>query len=670
MAGRKTQYPAWPGTDAGSVIAQRGELRGGRWLGYGRQSMTQDGEEPSTEDQSEQFWDSLSDDPDGSERSAWLADPDAPAGQGAKERPNFEVTMAQVRANQSLPESERAVGIWVVHSSRQTRGDVNIYEYADEIARAGMVININGRIIINPRYEGDLGILARKYIEDREKHAEMSETTARNLKTALKKGKPPMRPAYGLRRDYKGVAGKTKIYRDVANWDGSVLGPQWPDWDAAAGGGRSTAPARIVQLIFWWLDHGREIGEIVRWLNEREIKPPGRARSWIRQRVISIAGNPLYKGCRDYLPKDSSRAARQAAIATLRPGAQLGYDILVETEQYDAVQDRLDRHPRTRRITGDEPGGEAPGYHQSTGAVRCGDCGEKLTASRAKTRGGVFKLRCPAGHVSALETEVDDRISARMILWSCRQDVQDSLREVAESGSGAAMEARERARSLRAEADKLQAQRKIAKNARVIISLTESEAQLRDDADLAEAAGWEASLSTELARFMAAGEKGAIAATGHWKTLPVTARKALIAEVAEFRLSRSEPGRKCFYANGKRAFDIRRLRQTWKLGPDPDLEVRDDGGPDAPPSQAETVREVITAHLAASPGSAVADVADTAGMSRPSVYWVAKRMRAAGEIIPDKPGRGGKGGPVRYSLRDSAGSAVSIVSYTVEDLRS
>ncbi len=63
-----------------------------------------------------------------------------------------------------------------------------------------------------------------------------------------------------------------------------------------------------------------------------------------------------------------------------------------------------------------------------------------------------------------------------------------------------------------------------------------------------------------------------------------------------------------------------------------------------------TAREAITKHLADNPGSDAAAIADQAGIPRPTIYAVVKEMRDAGEIIPDRPGRGTKSQPILYTL--------------------
>ena len=257
-------------------------------------------------------------------------DDDRSASMFAKQqRENF----ARLRA---AIEAERYKVVWFWSTSRQTRGDVNIYELAKVSADHGVLWCVNGQLL-NPANEDDLLFLGIHHLMDRQYSWRISKDSRRGQKSNAYAGKPHGRIVYGYKRlydfDVRDRRGKPKFIRDVP--------------DVFDGNGRPVdrSPAYVVRQIFDWIEEGKPISWIARALEAREIRTPQPPRRegrspylWTSHAVLYIARNPFYIGKRVYQAESWRVKDRQAAIIELPDGAGPQWDALIAEEKWWAVQ--------------------------------------------------------------------------------------------------------------------------------------------------------------------------------------------------------------------------------------------------------------------------------------------------------------------------------------------
>lgn len=586
----RTRYPAWPGNIPGHKL--QGRLYGKKSRGGGRQSDI-DGDKSSVPDQKRDY--GICVEEDGYVDCGWFADEDSPAGDGAPPRPEMIADLERVRANQSLPEDEREHIRWWKNPPRMTRGDYNIFDLLEQYALGGFVLSIDGQIF-NPRYERDKIELARLYNEARAKRQDMVEYTEANRERTAREGQPGPRVVYGYTRVYEPSPGRRKIYHDEPDLDGRIIEPGAPEWDGSGPDwdGDAIAPACVVQQIYWWVGGGQTVHWVSIELERLRIPRPWAGRggksgryAWHPHSVRLIASNPFYYGAKVYSRTDSraaGRAARQASVIELDEGAKIWWTPLITRDQFDAAQDALDSRirPRSSKPRNGESGLK---FHQSTSVIVCDVCDTPLSTGESGHGDEVPYIRCSKrGCVAAKENLLDDEVSARMILWSCRKDVRADLRKYQATDTTVTAGHRAEVTRLRKAIADAQAVLDNPGPDDDIIEVARGIKGLRRQLDAALSKSWPSSLPPWLPGLLDAGKKGAAAAETHWAGLSVPARKGIIAFTADIRLAKGD-GKRHYNAHGERAFDQKRLKWKWRTGPDPDLDVRAD--PDLGPDDTE-----------------------------------------------------------------------------------
>ncbi len=209
-------------------------------------------------------------------------------------------------------EAEQYKVVWFWATSRQTRGDVNIYELAKVSADHGVLWCVGGQLL-NPANEDDLLFLGIHHLMDRQYSWRISKDSRRGVKANAHQGMPHGQVIYGYRRvyDYEtlGKRGKPKFLRDE------------PNVSAGAGHPIEDSPAYIVREIYDRIEHGHRPHAIARSLEDRGIPTPGKPRKytdqpcrWLAGTVLFIATNPAYIGKRIFHAESYRVEDRHAAV--------------------------------------------------------------------------------------------------------------------------------------------------------------------------------------------------------------------------------------------------------------------------------------------------------------------------------------------------------------------
>jgi DNA invertase Pin-like site-specific DNA recombinase len=538
----------WPGLEPGHSFTDA-DLAGLPGAGYFRVSSNPDETETkSVDDQETEYWPwvkrtgIICSDPD----DVYKDDDRSASMFATRQRENFTRLRAAIRAG-------RYKVVWFWSTSRQTRGDVNIYDLAKVSAEAGALWCVNGQLL-NPANEDDLLFLGIHHLMDRQYSWRISKDVRRGQKSNAYAGKPAGRITYGYKRLYDYEArdrrGKPRFIRDVPNvFDGNGL----PVEDS---------PAYVVRQIYDWIAEGKPIGRIARTLEERRIptpQPPRReGRSpylWTSHPVLYIARNPFYIGKRVFQAESWRVKDRHAAIIELPDGVEPQWEPLVTEEQWWAVQRILSDPSRLKYRPG-------KGGSLLAGATRCGECGSTLHVHNDHARGIVPYYVCTLrNHVGIRVDWLDAYVEDRVVSWAADPDVRAGLYGRQDGDSAVAAAAR-------ADIDRLE------------IALEEARAAGEDpDADavfwdrraraltakLAEARelAYPASLSHGLQQLL--GPDAAGVADNWWRlrTQNLPAAKRLIREIADIRVHRGVRGGDRYHAR----IDPGRISWAWLTGP-------------------------------------------------------------------------------------------------------
>ena len=310
--------------------------------------------------------------------------------------------------------------VWFWATSRQTRGDVNIYELAKVSADHGVLWCVGGQLL-NPANEDDLLFLGIHHLMDRQYAWRISKDSRRGHKSIAQEGKPAGPPVYGYKREYERdatgqpvlVKGRPKFLRDVPNvYDGN-------------GRPIENSPAYVVREIYNRIAAGEGTGRIATSLEDRGIPIPRKPRKrvdqpcrWGRHTVLYIATNPAYIAKRTFRRESWRVADRHAAIL---PGVEAQWDALVTEEQWWTVQRILsDPSRRTWR-----PG---KGEHLLGGVARCGECGDPLYVHKDTRRGAVPYYVCNRrGHVGVRVDWLHEYVEDRIVSWAADEKVHAHL---------------------------------------------------------------------------------------------------------------------------------------------------------------------------------------------------------------------------------------------------
>jgi site-specific DNA recombinase len=532
----------WPGTEQGHTFKDS-DLAGKSAAGYFRVSSNPDEtEQKSVDDQETEYlaWVRRTDVT--STAADLFKDDDRSASMFAKrQRENFERLLSAIGAG-------RYTVIWFWSTSRQTRGDVNIYELAQTSAAHGVLWCVAGQLL-NPANEDDLLFLGIHHLMDRQYAWRISKDSRRGHKSIAYDGKPSGAAPYGYRRvyDYKVmVKGKPKFVRDEPNvFDGN---------------GRAIAdsPAYIVREIYDRIAASEPLGRIARSLEERGISTPRRQRTytdqpcrWSVSTVKFLATSPAYIGKRIYQAESWRVKDRHAAVLD---GVEALWPPLVPEELWWTVQRVIEASARAR---GRRPGS---GNHLLAGAVRCGVCGTGLYSHYSQ---GILFYACGLrGHVSIRADWLEAYVEDRIVSWAADREVYTYLWARREDDDATAVAAR-------ADVERLEHQ------------LEECRASGEDpDAD---AVFWERrarSLAAKLAEARELAQPPSLspvlaevigpAAADNWWRLRnenIPAAKQLIAAVADIRVYAGKRGKDVRYRQG---IDPGRVSWAWLTGPSED----------------------------------------------------------------------------------------------------
>lgn len=616
----------WPGMEPGHSFRDT-DLAGLAGAGYFRVSSNPDETETkSVDDQEAEYWPWVARTGIVSRKPGDIfADDDRSASMFATmQRENF----ARLRA---AIEAERYKVVWFWSTSRQTRGDVNIYELAKVSADHGVLWCVAGQLL-NPANEDDLLFLGIHHLMDRQYSWRISKDSRRGLKSNAYAGKPHGRIVYGYRRVYEKdasgqlvmVSGKPKFVRDEPNvFDGN-------------GRPVEDSPAYVVRQIFDWIAEGKPVGWIARTLESRRIPTPQKPRLkgrspylWTPHAVRYIARNPFYIGKRVHQAESWRVKDRHAAIIELPEGVGPQWEPLITEEKWWAVQ-RVLSDPKRLQF---RPG---KGSTLLAGAARCGECGTTLNMHNDHARGIVPYYVCPLrSHVGIRVDWLDAYVEDRIVSWAADPEVRAELFGRHDNDSAVAAAAR-------ADIDRLEIQLEEARAAgedpdadavfwdRRARSLA---AKLKEARELA----YPASLSEGLRQLL--GPDAAGVADNWWRlrTENLPAAKRLIKEVADVRVHKGVHGGDRHHAR----IDPGRISGAWLTGPGEHERVF--GEP--------IVRGMARAAdaLRADPYGADRALAQKVTVSYRTVQLARRQLEDAGEIPVIR--RRGRGKPVNHGYR-------------------
>ena len=615
----------WPGMEPGHAFKDT-DLAGKRGAGYFRVSSNPDETETkSVDDQETEYWPwvkrtgIISADPDDI-----FADDDRSASIfAARQRENF----ARLRA---AIEAERYQVVWFWSTSRQTRGDVNIYELAKVSADHGVLWCVAGQLL-NPANEDDLLFLGIHHLMDRQYSWRISKDSRRGQKSNAYEGRPAGRIVYGYKRtrdpEVLDRKGRAKFIRDVP--------------DVFDGNGRpvENSPAYVVRQIYDWIAEGKAISWIARTLEARCIRTPHKPRIegrspylWTPHAVLYIARNPFYIGERVYQAESWRVKDRHAAIIQLPEGTEPKWDPLVTREKWWAVQHILSDPKRLKFRPG-------KGGSLLAGVARCGECGTPLHLHNDHNRPAIVPYYvCPLrGHVGIRVDWLDAYVEDRVVSWAADPDVRADLYGRQEDDSAVAAAAR-------TDIDRLEIQLEEARaagedpdadavfwdrRARALAS------KLKEARELA----YPASLSEGLRQLL--GPDAAGVADNWWRlrTENLPAAKRLIREIADVRVHKGVHGGDRRNAR----IDPGRISWAWLTGPGDHQRVFGEPIVRAGDQAANALR--------ADPEQSDRVVALKVGCTGRTVQVTRQKLEDAGEIPVLR--RKGRGKPVNHGYRSA-----------------
>jgi site-specific DNA recombinase len=605
-----TPRRGWPGTEPGHTFKDA-DLAGNPAALYCRVS--------SNEDQTEQ----RSVDDQETDGLAWakrthvacsaadvFKDDDRSASMFAKrQRENFDRLLAAVEAG-------RYKVIWFWSTSRQTRGDINIYELAKTSASHGVLWCVAGQLL-NPANEDDLLFLGIHHLMDRQYAWRISKDSRRGHKSIAYEGKPSGAPPYGYKREYDYsvmVKGKPRFLSDEPNvFDGN-------------GRAIEDSPAYIVREIYERVAGGETLTRIAKSLEERGISTPRKQRKytdqpcrWTVTTVKFIATSPAYIGKRIYHAESHRVKDRQAAVLD---GVEAQWPALVSEELWWTVQRALVANIKSNWRPG-------RGDHLLAGAVRCGVCGTGLYIHYAQ---GTRYYACGRrGHVSIRADWLDAYVEDRVVSWAADREVHTYLWGRRDDDDAVAAAAR-------TDVERLQHQLE--------------DCRIHGEDPDADAVFWERR-SRALAAKLAEAEKlahpvslspvvaevvGPGAADNWWRLRKdnVPAAKQLIKAVADIHVYKGKRGRDPKY---RQEIDAGRISWAWLTGP----------GEDQAPvfgESAPRIHDQAADALRAAPEETDRALARNVQCNPLTVHRVRRELEAAGEIPVLR--RRGLGKPVSH----------------------
>jgi len=592
------QRNRWPGMEPGHTFKDT-DLAGKPAAGYFRVSDNPDEtEQKSVDDQETEYLPWVKRTGVISGNSDTFKDDDRSASMFAtRQRENF------TRLREAI-EAERYKVVWFWSTSRQTRGDVNIYELAKVSADHGVLWCMDGQLL-NPANEDDLLFLGIHHLMDRQYAWRISKDSRRGHKSIAYAGKPSGGAPYGYRRTYDYsvmVKGKPKFLRDVPNvFDGN---------------GRPIAhsPAYVVCEIYDRIAAGDSLYAIARSLEARGIHMPRKPRKyadqpcrWTVNTVQFIATSPAYIGKRIYHAESSKAKDRHAAVLE---DVKTLWDPLVTEELWWTVQRKLGEPGRRWRSRT----GKADLL--LAGVARCGKCGTGLY-THYDSAGTLYYLCGRGGHVGIRSDWLDAYVEDRIVSWLADPEVYAYLWGRREDDTAAASAARALVERLEhqieecrvngedPEADAVFWERRSRKLA----------ARLTEARELAHPA----SLSPVLAEMVGPG------AADKWWALRkenIHAAGQLVKAVADIRVHAGQRGKDIKY---RQSIDPGRISWTWLTGPG-EHEAAVFGEP------SPRIRDQIADALRTAPDEADRTMARKLQSTALTVGRVRRELEAAGEI--------------------------------------
>lgn len=603
----------WPGMEPGHTFNDS-DLAGLPAAGYFRVSSNPDEtEQKSVDDQEAEYLGWVRRTQVTSGPADLFKDDDRSASVFAtRQRENF------TRLREAI-EAERYKVVWFWATSRQTRGDVNIYELAKTSAGHGVLWCVGGQLL-NPANEDDLLFLGIHHLMDRQYAWRISKDSRRGHKSIAYAGKPASAPPYGYRRVYDFdvmVKGRPKFIRDEPNvFDGN-------------GRPIEDSPAYIVREIYSRIAAGEPHSRIARSFEARGIPTPRKQRTytdqpcrWTATTVRFIATSPAYIGKRVYHAGSWRVKDRHAAVLD---GVEAQWPTLVTEELWWAVQRILSGNVRARKRPGS-------GNRLLAGVARCAVCRTALYVHY--DRGTAYYACGRRAHVSIRADWLDAYVEDRIVSWAADRDVYTYLWARREDDDATAVAAR-------ADVERLEQQ------------LEECRASGEDpDAD---AVFWERrarALAAKLAEARKLAQPpslspvladviGPDAADNWWRLREenISAAKQLITAVADIRVSRGKRGQDARYRKG---IDPGRISWAWLTGPG---ENQAPAFGEPTPRMHDQVADALRAD-ATEADRALARKLQCAGLT---ICRVRRELEDAGEIPVIR--RRGRSGPVNHGYQ-------------------
>jgi site-specific DNA recombinase len=522
-------------------------------------------------------------------------------------------------------EAEQYQIVWFWATSRQTRGDINIYDLAKASTDHSVLWCVGGQLL-NPANEDDLMFLGIHHLMDRATSWRISKDVRRSKEADAHDGKPAGAVPYG--------------YRNVLDFSVLVKGrPKYVTTEANVfdGNGRPIAdsPAYVVREIYDRLLAGEGAQTIRKSLEERRIPLPRKPHKhtefpfrWSAGTVRGIATNPAYIGQRTHHIEGIPIRDRHKGVL---PGVETRWPALVTEEQWWAVQ-RIFSDPARLRYRKGEHGRR----HLLSSIATCAECGGMLSVGLRPDRDYTTPMyRCQhRGCVSVREDWLDAYVDDVIVSWAADEDMYANLWQRRADDNAVASAARGDVEKLRHQIE---------------------ECRVNGEDPDADAVFWERrsrSLAAKLAQAEELARPASLSpvlagligpdAADKWRKLrqenPAAARQ-VIQMVAGISI------RKTARRGGSplTAIDPGRVGWIWKLGPGQNTEpVFGEPAPDM-------LREKITAALRAHPQSPDTLLWESIGCTPRAVQRVRHQLEDAGEIPVIR--RKGRGKPVNHGYR-------------------
>lgn len=271
----------------------------------------------------------------------------------------------------------RAVVLW-----ESNRGDRKMTEWSgflDLCRDRGVLIRvISHDRTYDVRNARDWQTMATDGVSNAYFSEQLSSVVRRGHHGAALRGDPPGPVAYGYAARYSAATGKR---------EGWVTVPE--------------LAANVVHIVEWVGSH-RPIMALERDLDERGIATPSGRGKWNQSTLRKMARNPVYA------------ALRRTADGTLHEGT---WPAIVDRRQWQDACAALDgRKPMAR------PGKQK---HLLSHLAECGECGEPMVGKRREDR---WYYRCKVSHFSIHEWWLDDVVSGVMVGWLSRPDAREVFR--------------------------------------------------------------------------------------------------------------------------------------------------------------------------------------------------------------------------------------------------